>query len=675
MRKWLPWAFCLLLLFVCGWWFWSLGALSEEQVKVVRLHIDQSPVSIKHPKDPLGAPSGVWEAAGDGEVIQAGDTIRTGEGGSATISFFGKGESRLGQNSEIYLEQIQAEGQADAYGNAFNIRVRLIAGRVWSRVLRLLDLDTSFDVQTDSVIATVRGTGFDVNATATGTTVWVSDAAVQIESASSTAPSESPFVLSEGFMASYDAFGKLVTSHAIDLDAKQTDWFIQNSNRDVAFIRQADDGFRTELTQMGSVHPDSWLDGVTKLSERFHAVSRSSEAADLYARYIVRRVAAMKQLIDEEKTGLALQAFSALQEDVANHLSGSSGETYRTQLKKRMELLTRLFEEEGPLSSAYRLKQRIEELRLNISGSDPSEIAYSRLLSIDARLDEAAVLVTRSSLDDAKNLLDTAREGIKNAEHDIDQLPESVSMARRSAIHAKLYGLKARETSIRTRLAAAIEPPANQGQAFPSVSTSTTSTIEELNGSSTSTSAVTSTGTFISVTLAAQPNPAFVGDNVRFVVKAQLTDGGVQDVTSKAVFSLFGNVGSLNGPTYAATAPGSITIQAAIEDGGKTWSATTDLQVKTVAPVLQAVRLMAPTTILAWDGTMPLTLEADYSDGTHKNVTASSQFSSSNTVLAYLTSNLLHAGSTASGVVRILGTYRENGIQKTSSLDLTIVSR
>lgn len=92
-----------------------------------------------------------WEDAVNDQVIVTGTKVKTGDRARALIVFPDKTVTRLDSNSEIVLNQFQASPQIVSIGLQF--------GRIWSRVAKLFGQE-SYQTQTNSVIATVRGTSY-----------------------------------------------------------------------------------------------------------------------------------------------------------------------------------------------------------------------------------------------------------------------------------------------------------------------------------------------------------------------------------------------------------------------------------------------------------------------------------------------------------------------------------
>src|SRR3989344_5119053 len=147
------------LLGLGGWWFWSLAAVPDEAASQVSLKIDRQPVSVRLPNTTL------FVDATNGMALTAGATVKTGEGGQATLTFFRQAETRLDQNSEVTIGDATQDANDPT---KTTVRLDLEIGRLWSRVLRLFDLDSSYSVKTSSGVATRVAHGRNVNACGRG---------------------------------------------------------------------------------------------------------------------------------------------------------------------------------------------------------------------------------------------------------------------------------------------------------------------------------------------------------------------------------------------------------------------------------------------------------------------------------------------------------------------------
>ncbi len=104
-----------------------------------------------------------WIAVNVEAIVGVGDLIRTDATGQARITFFADGVATdLQPDSEFKIERFEGNGAQ------FNISASLLVGQILNRVERLLDTQSSYDIQTPGMELTVRGTEFLVRVEGSG---------------------------------------------------------------------------------------------------------------------------------------------------------------------------------------------------------------------------------------------------------------------------------------------------------------------------------------------------------------------------------------------------------------------------------------------------------------------------------------------------------------------------
>ena len=102
---------------------------------------------------------GRWQPAGPGEVLAAGEAVRTGEGSRVAILLASGTQLKLNSNSRLELKQVgpPSEGFAPAAVQAVQGILRLLGGEVWVR-----NGGEPLEIQTVPAVATIRGTEFNL---------------------------------------------------------------------------------------------------------------------------------------------------------------------------------------------------------------------------------------------------------------------------------------------------------------------------------------------------------------------------------------------------------------------------------------------------------------------------------------------------------------------------------
>jgi len=126
--------------------------------------------------------TGGFSRAADGQVLSAGDRVRTADGGHAVVTFLDGSTIEIEPATTITVIQATA-----AASGAITIQLEQAIGRTWSSVHRLDRADSKFELRTPATTATVRGTGFLTDVLASGaTTVTTTDGIVEVSAQGTT---------------------------------------------------------------------------------------------------------------------------------------------------------------------------------------------------------------------------------------------------------------------------------------------------------------------------------------------------------------------------------------------------------------------------------------------------------------------------------------------------------
>lgn len=95
----------------------------------------------------------------DQAFLNQGDEIKTSSGAKAVISFYDNSEVVLDENSELVISQALVDKNSPFLSK---ITLKLKTGQVWSRLQTFLNPEALFEIEAEDVVATVRGTSFNV---------------------------------------------------------------------------------------------------------------------------------------------------------------------------------------------------------------------------------------------------------------------------------------------------------------------------------------------------------------------------------------------------------------------------------------------------------------------------------------------------------------------------------
>lgn len=563
MRKWRLLALVILLV-AGGTWFWFLGALPDQPKAQAALSAVSGTVSVKAP----GASD--FTLAGPGTSLPEGSVIRTEADAMAVVDWFGEGESGIGPSSEVaVIRSLMGEE------GSLRLRLRLAAGRIWTRVGRILDLEGDASVETSDVVATVRGTSFDLEKKpGQPTTLRVSDSVV--EAAGATVGNiQDGFFVPAGSMASFGGPDRAARPLPISTGDRESEWFRKNQEADTRFEKEAFDRLQASLAA-DRLPESGWMRDLTLASQALHLRFVSADRRpDLAVRYFLRRLMVIRRTVEKGKSGLASQELARIDITPAD--------------RKAVLQAQRLFRDVGPDQGAYRIKQQMEEW-LPLVARNQAERIFSRLFVISLRLDEAMSAFTLGKTDQAKQMLVLSRQGLANVEREARDAKD-VDAATRVRLRHHWKALSVRADALDAAFAAAALPL----PALPELP----ATPPLASGGATSTPAApvpTSTPPIPTSTLptppAAKPVPTSllispVGSTIAFFQPVTyraivVYDTGLtRDVTKLTRFLVTpSGYGALNGNVFTATQlQGSLTVAATYTEDGKTVDGLTSLTV------------------------------------------------------------------------------------------------
>jgi len=414
------------------WWFWSIGNVTHASEDAeITLHIEHDPVDVRQS-------GGAWEQAREGMTLQQEDEVRTGKGGRAVVSFYGTAETTLREQTTIELHDATENG-------GIQTDITLLSGRIWSRVSQLLDLGSTFSVHANDVVATVRGTAFDLLNENGETELWVSESRVELTSTGQA----NGTIVPEGNKMHRVKGGKWSSVTQMNEDEQSVDWFVRNKKADDVFHDRMMERAKIRLKD-GSASVPSMLSRLVEASESMHLKMAKKKKPELFAGIMGRRLFQIKKLIDDGKTGLALQDFSRLEKEVRNQIQGEGGEAYRTGVVKVLSDVQIMLGDAKLTDSLFRLKQRVEDFQSELAGTDDMK-QFMHQREIESRLKEAVLLMREGALEEASLSLLAAEQGIVNAGRSL-RLIETAKTETKRTLASYLRALDAHAVSLRDAL-------------------------------------------------------------------------------------------------------------------------------------------------------------------------------------------------------------------------------
>jgi hypothetical protein len=213
---------------------WFLGSPSPRVLPQATVSIDTGEAWIQK------AGIGEWLPVAADIPVAAGDHIKTGARSAAHITFFDTETARLDENAELVIQA--ADIDPDNTGK-HTVTIRVLAGRVWSRIMKFTDRESSYTAHMSDVVATVRGTAFVMNAAdPKGWLVHVVDSAVDVRLGADASTTQRIVAGDEAWVPKVIASTTLVESirmerRGMTAARMSEDWFKQNEQLDIDFLQ------------------------------------------------------------------------------------------------------------------------------------------------------------------------------------------------------------------------------------------------------------------------------------------------------------------------------------------------------------------------------------------------------------------------------------------------------
>lgn len=639
----------MLVVVIGGIWFWSIGSVAAEKLPAIRVEALKGAVEVKQ--------GDVWTTVKDVQEIAAGDTVRTSEGAEAQILWGDQGVTRLDSGTEVVVDAAPADG---AGAGSSVIKLKVNAGRIWNRMLKLLDVDSAMEVQTSDVVATVRGTSYGIIKRPNCTEAAVTESAVGIRGMST----QEEVLLTDD---QWGSFGANDCKQPVRKLTPEDAWPAEQQVKDVAFDRDYMGSFRERLDQRAPQAP-AWA---VNASERLRLALASGEEREALALgYAKRRLAEAVRNPSVAKSNLS-EIRRLLPE------MGKKSGVLRGELHVASALLSRsrfpALQNEGSrlaLPSALADDATLNDLRLirdAVIGSSETDIRFRELVRIDEGVDDLLEGVfpaegrTRT-VADLMTRLDAADAAIGEAGDD---------------------RLKAKSKAIRARLETALGlPELTPPTIEPSPEDKPPIRINEPTLRNPVIKAPTqpnqSTRIYQTLTLLASPSAPVGGQTVTLKLFGTKSDGMSDELTSKAVFSLSrSSDGTIQGNSLTPVFIGNIVVNATFVDaqGTRTASATVTHSAPKAPTGLQSIeiRFTGPTTVTC-STSVPYKIYAVYGDKTTRDVTISAKMTVSDPKLLYPGDQKILtfcSGVQATGTVT--ASYTEGGVAKTAQASITVV--
>ncbi|MEI7740972.1 MAG: FecR domain-containing protein [bacterium] len=278
--------------------------------------------------------------ANSGDILTTGMTIETAADTEAELRFFDESVARLAPETTLTIERLSHDPQKPTEDK---ISLSLEIGRVWSRVLNLLSLNSEYTVQSSTTVATVRGTAFDfaVKKDKDGkkwTHVNGADSLVDCNTKKwngTVKKGDWLHVPEEGMTVDkkLGAVNGVVLGNVIPEAVSQT-WTAENTKDDTKYLNDLAEARKQEEARLAQPMQIPVLGAIAiAVAERRIEGAVGSEREALASNLIERKLAAANQFAGEGKSDEALKSFKEARDEAAK-LGGDSAVLLREKMNE-----------------------------------------------------------------------------------------------------------------------------------------------------------------------------------------------------------------------------------------------------------------------------------------------------------------------------------------------------
>jgi len=312
--------------------------------------------------------------AADIDVLQEGDVIITGKDGIAVIRYFDDSITRLSYETELRIKKLYKYKDAIA---ETEVGLKLEKGRVWSQVINLVGEESSFQVETDEMSATVLTTAsFDMQSDNDDTTqVAVFDEVVEVSLYGEVKDTKE--LVGKGYIAAAsesDTQIKMVSfNNSQEIEVDDQVWTDLNNLKDDEYIDDMEKEFKENVAVEAGVLPGDSLYGAKKLNEsaKLTVAGNETNNAKIKVDIAEKRLNEAGALLvsgEEEIAGEVLDEFEHILDEV-NDVAKNSEEV-DDYVKDMIGAASKEVAVLNSDSDLYPLKEVVEQTQIDLYEED-----------------------------------------------------------------------------------------------------------------------------------------------------------------------------------------------------------------------------------------------------------------------------------------------------------------
>lgn len=346
--------------------------------------------------------------------LQEGDTILTRQHSFATVTFFDDSQSRLSENTQLQIQKLQFLPFNHV---ASQVELFLQQGRMWGKVVNLVDDDSHFIVQTNNATATVlKKASFDLSEEGNSTKMRVYDNVVDLHYSQKENKTPLKTVVA-GYQAEISNNNDIiqlqpVNSTTFSSTGDDMDWISSNLQEDDAYYQTILQN-KKELFESDDIN-DGFQNNSSEYGENIPLFTNpqiESTKAHFFEAYLDLKKGENLLADGSHKEGLHLlgQFHRALKDFVIQYpelqkMNPEEAKTLQQIIDEKVALQLKDLAAFMPGDRLYVAKEILQQAELSLADSEV-EKAKIRLSQADGKLFEIQYLIKKGQLDLAHTML------------------------------------------------------------------------------------------------------------------------------------------------------------------------------------------------------------------------------------------------------------------------------
>lgn len=365
-------------------------------------------------------------------LLKADDVVRTGANSKAVIRFLDQSVSRLDENTEVKISKLFMN---PANKTETVVELVLHRGRLWSRVINLINNFSRFQVKAKNTVAVAKKkAAFDVSVTAKGK-AKISAVKNQVDLVVATDKKVIETTLVKGFTAEVKTDTPLAPQIRQEQQpAEQKDqWVAENLAADKQYIETVKQENQTQINSQVQVLPGSPFYAMKELSEGTKIALTINDFDRQKKIFLAaqEKFAEAQVLLTKGETEKARALLNEFQSQVKNLLQWILDREandpvqiliLKTQITEALSAYEKQLSLLLPTDPLYALKETIGQAKL-LAATDPQQKTQELATQAGDKLLEAHDLAEQGDTETAKQQVEQYSKAILNAVSEAKQLP------------------------------------------------------------------------------------------------------------------------------------------------------------------------------------------------------------------------------------------------------------